>query len=392
MARAFGRILSRIWDDRDFLALDSGPQRLYCFLVSQSNLNHAGLLPLTLRKWAKKAADLTPERVRRDLAVLDAARFVVVDEDSEELLIRTFVRNDDVYKMPRMMGAMVSGALEIESHRLRRALLAEVSRIPLEELSDEPSRLKDGRSGPSIRTQVAGHINDLCAAFVNLDPDPGQGPAEPLDEDPRYEDFEGGEEGVTEPLPEEVLEGVVLPPLQPLHQGGAEGVRGYARGRGPVYARNSPTPSPTPGPLPIPLAASGGGGEPPRQGPMLELIEGGGSTAVESSAPQTADQLIAYWIDHVPKRPPGQVIGRVGKSIKAMLGEGIDPADIAAGLEAWATRGKDPSVLPSIVNEVMNAGGAAHVRNRGPAGDDLGGDAHMSRYLARAAARKAREA
>ena len=119
----------------------------------------------------------------------------------------------------------------------------------------------------------------------------------------------------------------------------------------------------------------------------------GGAVLAEKPAPQTADQLIAYWIENVPKRPPGQVIGRVGKSIKAMLEEGIDPADIAAGLEAWATRGKDPSVLPSIVNEVMNAGGAAHVRGRGPAPtDDLGGDAHMNRYLARAAARRAREA
>jgi hypothetical protein len=404
MARAFGRILSRIWDDRDFLALDASPQRLYCFLVSQSNLNHAGLLPMTLRKWAKKAADLTPERVRRDLAVLDAARFVVVDEDSEEVLIRTFIRNDDVYKAPRVMGAAVSGALEIESHRLRRALLAEASRIPLEELSDEPSKLKDGRSGPSIRAQIAGHINDLCSAFVNLDPDPGQGPAEPLGE-PLGEDLpheghewgtEGVPEGVAEPLPEGVaegvLEGVVLPPAQPLHEGDPEGVRGYARARGSAPTRVSPSPSPSPDPFPIPFGASGGGGEPPRAQPLLALVEGG-AVAVIEDRPQTADQLIAYWIDNVPKRPPGQVIGRVGKSIKAMLAEGIEPADIAAGLEAWATRGKDPAVLPSIVNEVMNAGGADRIRGNRPApGDELGGDAHMSRYLARVAVRKAREA
>lgn len=110
-----------------------------------------------------------------------------------------------------------------------------------------------------------------------------------------------------------------------------------------------------------------------------------------ATPPQTSDELVGYWIKNVPKRPPGQVIARVGKSIKAMLAEGIDPADIAAGLEAWATRGKDPSVLPSIVNEVMNAGGANHVRRAAP-GEELGGDAHLNRYLARVAARKAAEA
>lgn len=385
MARAFGRILSRIWDDRDFLALEAGPQRLYMFLCTQSNLNHAGLLPMTLRKWAKKATDQTPETIHRDLMALDAARFVVVDEDSEEVLIRSFVRNDDVWKMPRVMGSMVSGALEIESHRLRRVLLAEMERIPLDELSSEASRTKNG-PGPSIRFQVWEHIETLRQAFKGLDPEPGDGgyetPSETLPEPVE-------EEG-SEPLPEGVLEGVVLPPDEPLGQRDSEGVRGYVRARGDARAHTSPSPSPTPDPLPIPFGASGGGGEPPRQGPLLALLEGGATTVAENAAPQTADQLIAYWIENVPKRPPGTVIGRVGKSIKAMLGEGIEPADIAAGLEAWATRGKDPSVLPSIVNEVMNGSGA----RTGPAraADDLGGDAHLNRYLARAAARKARGA
>ena len=390
MARNFGRILSRIWDDRDFLALDASSQRLYVFLCTQSNLNHAGLLPMTLRKWAKKATDLTPERVRRDLAVLDAARFVVIDEDSEEVLIRTYVRNDDVYKMPRVMGSAVSGALEIESHRLRRVLLLEMDRIPLDELSTAPTKTKDGSPGPSIRHQVWEHIETLRDAFKNLDPEPWDGgyetPSGPLPEPPDEESFEPLPEGVLEG----VLEGVVLPPSEPLGQQDQEGVRGYAHVRGGARAHTSPTPSPTPGPLPIPFGASGGGGEPPRHGATLALIEGGGATAVEDGPPQTADQLIAYWIDNVPKRPPGTVIGRVGKSIKTMLSEGIEPADIAAGLEVWATRGKDPSVLASIVNEVMNS---SSVRT-GPArdADDLGGDAHLSRYLARAAARKAREA
>jgi hypothetical protein len=33
----------------------------------------------------------------------------------------------------------------------------------------------------------------------------------------------------------------------------------------------------------------------------------------------------------------------------------MDPADIRLGLAAWARKGLDPSALPSVVNEVMNA-------------------------------------
>ena len=59
MARGHGRILTSIWEDGDFLDLDEREQRLYLFLISQPNLNHAGLLDLTLRRWSRKARGLT---------------------------------------------------------------------------------------------------------------------------------------------------------------------------------------------------------------------------------------------------------------------------------------------------------------------------------------------
>lgn len=184
MARGHGRILTRIWDDPDFIVLAPELQRLYLFLISQPNLNHAGLLPLTLKRWSLKAHGLTPDLLLSQLTVLGFAGFVVVDETTEELLVRSFVRNDGVWKQPQVMGAMVSGALEISSHQLRWALLDEVDRIPLDELSDEP-----GRRGIAPRAEVRGHIETLRAAFGDLGPRP---PTEPLPE------------GVAEPL----LEGV----------------------------------------------------------------------------------------------------------------------------------------------------------------------------------------
>lgn len=65
--------------------------------------------------------------------------------------------------------------------------------------------------------------------------------------------------------------------------------------------------------------------------------------------------LIAEYIDRCRKRPPGQVISQVGKAVKAMLAEGIDPDDIRRGMAAWHSKGLNPSSLPSVVNEVMNA-------------------------------------
>lgn len=67
--------------------------------------------------------------------------------------------------------------------------------------------------------------------------------------------------------------------------------------------------------------------------------------------------IVGEWLEHCRKRPPGNVVGQVGRSVKAMLAEGIDPVDVRRGLAAWHSKGLHPSTLPSIVNQLMNATG-----------------------------------
>ncbi|MGW7597287.1 hypothetical protein [Streptomyces antimycoticus] len=232
MARGHGRILTSIWEDEDFLALDEQQQRMYLFLISQPNLNHAGLLDLTLRRWSRKARGLTVGELEKRIAALDEARFIVVDDDTEELLIRSFVRNDGVWRMPKVMGAMVSGALEISSKRLQRALLAEMDRVPLGELSDEPTKLRNGTEGPSNRQQVSDHIETLRKAFGTPEPDPTEGgyrtPSGPPSETPSDPPAEGDPKAST-------------------------------RGRAPTSRAHSPAPAPTPAPNPSPEREAGAG-------------------------------------------------------------------------------------------------------------------------------------
>ncbi|WP_439947234.1 hypothetical protein [Streptomyces sp. BBFR109] len=256
MARAHGRVLSSIWEDEDFLALTQQQQRLYLFLISQPNLNHAGLLPVTLKRWARKAHGLTANELEEHLQALHNARFIVLDEDTEELLIRSFVRNDAVWKQPRVMGAMVSGALEVESPKLRLALLAEMDRLPLEELSDEPTASRAGRGGPSIRAQVEQHVEALRRVLRG----PSQGgsgapsrtPSAPPSGAPSGTPSETPSIPNSETKPERTpvtSENTSNePPAEPLPEGDSEGdAEGlYARARRPAPPRVSPTPSPTP--------------------------------------------------------------------------------------------------------------------------------------------------
>lgn len=68
----------------------------------------------------------------------------------------------------------------------------------------------------------------------------------------------------------------------------------------------------------------------------------------------TAGTIIAEYIERCPGRPVGQVLAQLGKHIKAMLAEGVDPDDIRRGMAIWMRKDHHPSVLPSIVNSVIN--------------------------------------
>lgn len=88
-------------------------------------------------------------------------------------------------------------------------------------------------------------------------------------------------------------------------------------------------------------------------------------TADAVASGDTSQTILAEYIDWCRKRPPRQVIGQLGKLVAGMLEEGISADDIKRGMADWHSRKVHPSVLPSIVNDVMN-GGQGGPRNASP--------------------------
>lgn len=75
---------------------------------------------------------------------------------------------------------------------------------------------------------------------------------------------------------------------------------------------------------------------------------------LDTKVETNAGSIVSDWIDGCVNKPPQQVVGRVAKTVKKLLGEGMVPVDIAAGLAEWQSKGLDPTAIPSVVNEVMN--------------------------------------
>ncbi|MGW0052076.1 hypothetical protein [Nocardia nova] len=153
--RDHGRVLCKIWRDKDFRALSRTAQALYMQLVSQDNVNNAGVLPLMTSKWLKGCDELTPEALLRDLAVLVDTSFVVVDTETEEVLIRSFMRHDPGMKHPYIFKNALRCAEAVESTELRRVLAGELRRtrraeaLRVAEVLDPPEPVSEPEAVPS---------------------------------------------------------------------------------------------------------------------------------------------------------------------------------------------------------------------------------------------------
>jgi hypothetical protein len=128
MARSYATITVRIHED-DFKLLPAGPRCLYFLLVTQADIAACGYLPLTLRRWALDLAEEDRGNLTDWIKHLEAARFVLVDPDTEELLVRTFAKHDGGYKNPKRLLSVRSSANAVRSPFLRRALAEELGKL-----------------------------------------------------------------------------------------------------------------------------------------------------------------------------------------------------------------------------------------------------------------------
>jgi hypothetical protein len=170
MAQDFAPLLRSIWSDEDWRALSMDAQHVYLLLLSHPDRNSAGVLSLTLRKWTRLARDLSPDRLDAALTELDDAGFVVIDESTEEVLVRAFIRRATVYKHIRMMANALREASEVESDRLRSALGQELVRLPKLAIPSSNDRM----AAEARKTQE--RLDELASMLCDAPPDgPGNG-------------------------------------------------------------------------------------------------------------------------------------------------------------------------------------------------------------------------
>lgn len=128
--RTHGKVYVTVWGDPAYRKLPMDAQWLYEHLVSQPDLSLAGVLPLSPRRWSKASADADLPRMTAALHALEVDAFVVVDEDTEEILVRSFARRETQWTNHKMVSGFLSALDKVHSPVLVNALVRELGRVP----------------------------------------------------------------------------------------------------------------------------------------------------------------------------------------------------------------------------------------------------------------------
>lgn len=133
MARNFGRIRLSIADDEDFEELTPEGQWLFCRIgIPETSLNHCGVFDWRPGRLERKARGLTAEYLERAAADCEAGRFVLFDLKTEEALLRSYVRSEELLRNPKHAVSVLDAYQATASRQLRAAIVDEIRRVKAE--------------------------------------------------------------------------------------------------------------------------------------------------------------------------------------------------------------------------------------------------------------------
>lgn len=183
MARDRANVWTDIWADSDWRTLSEHAQRLYLLLLTHPTLNYAGVADWRPPKLAPLSSSSTVAGLRAAAEELAEGKYIVFDDETEEVLIRSFVKHDGLLKSPNLVTAMSSAYGGIGSRRIREVLAFEVQKMHEREpdlkgwvkastILTEPSVdvFAEGSADPSINPSANPSIKGLSNPSVNPSP------------------------------------------------------------------------------------------------------------------------------------------------------------------------------------------------------------------------------
>jgi len=129
MPREFSSVNLSIWQDDDWRDLPPAAQHLYLTLWTHPGLSYCGVVDWRPGRLAALSSGWTSEHVRQVADCLEARLFIVTDDETEECLIRSWVRFDGLLKQPRLAVSFANAYSETASRTLRGVIAYEMKKL-----------------------------------------------------------------------------------------------------------------------------------------------------------------------------------------------------------------------------------------------------------------------
>lgn len=133
--RSYASVYLTIWSDPDFRELPWDAQWLYFVMLTHPTLSACGVMDWRESRLASMADGVTVRSLREAAWQLGQRRLIAVDPDTEEGLVRSFVRHDGPLKSPNLTKALVREYGGIASLKLMELVSVEVRRA----VEEDPS-------------------------------------------------------------------------------------------------------------------------------------------------------------------------------------------------------------------------------------------------------------
>lgn len=164
MPRDHARINLAIWNDDDWLDLPPLAQHLYLVLWTHPELSYAGVVDWHPARLASRAGGWMTEDVILAGKCLEARLFIVIDEVTEECLIRSWARWDGLMKQPIMAVSFAKARAAVASRDIRAVIVHEAQKHQKRE-PDLP-----GWAKPQVQELLANRALDPRTRTLPADP------------------------------------------------------------------------------------------------------------------------------------------------------------------------------------------------------------------------------
>lgn len=154
------RINLGIWGDDDYRGLTPAEQHLYFVLWTHPDLSYCGSGDWHPGRLASLAEGWTRSQVEFAAAGLSHKLFVLVDTDTDEFLLRSWIKHDGLWRTPNMAVSVANARAALASRTLRGVVVHEMRKI----------RDRNTQSGSWKRAAVVSMLEQSAIDPADLDP------------------------------------------------------------------------------------------------------------------------------------------------------------------------------------------------------------------------------